>query len=70
MEEILNICDVKGDDDLQVYRLNNDKAIAWLKAKVLNCVLCKQNLFSLYSLVPVMENLQKLRIFFHLSVGD
>jgi len=34
-EEILNICDVKGDDDLQVYRLNNDKAIAWLKAKVI-----------------------------------
>ncbi|KAJ7378015.1 Ribonuclease H2 subunit B [Desmophyllum pertusum] len=33
-EEILNICDVKGDDDLQVYRLNNDKAIAWLKVKV------------------------------------
>ena len=34
-EEILNICDVKGDDDLQVYRLNNDKAMAWLKAKVM-----------------------------------
>ncbi|XP_078379595.1 ribonuclease H2 subunit B-like isoform X1 [Oculina patagonica] len=33
-EEILNICDIKGDDDLQVYRLNNDKAIAWLKTKV------------------------------------
>jgi len=33
-EETLNICDVKVDDDLQVYRLNNDKVIAWLKAKV------------------------------------
>ena len=32
--ELLNICDIKGDDDLQVYRLNNDKAIAWLKTKV------------------------------------
>lgn len=33
-DEILNICDVKGDDDLQVFRLNNDKTTAWLKAKV------------------------------------
>jgi len=33
-DELLNICDIKGDDDLQVYRLNNDKTIAWLKAKV------------------------------------
>ncbi|XP_073256562.1 ribonuclease H2 subunit B-like [Porites lutea] len=33
-DELLNICDVKEDDDLQVYRLNNDKTIAWLKTKV------------------------------------
>ena len=32
--ELLNICDIKGDDELQVYRLNNDKAVAWLKTKV------------------------------------
>ena len=37
-EEILNICDVKDDDDFQAYRLNNDKAVAWLKAKVLECL--------------------------------
>ena len=35
-DELLNICDTKGDDDLQVYRLNSDKAVAWLKAKVHN----------------------------------
>lgn len=33
-DELLNICDAKGDDDLQVYRLNSDKTVAWLKAKV------------------------------------
>ena len=32
------MCDCKGDDDLQVYRLNNDKAIAWLKGKVMYCI--------------------------------
>ncbi|CAH3120028.1 unnamed protein product [Pocillopora meandrina] len=33
-DEILNICDVKGDDDLQVFRLDKEKTIAWLKTKV------------------------------------
>ena len=33
-DELLNICDVKGDDDLQAYRLNDEKTIAWLKLKV------------------------------------
>ena len=33
-DEILNICNVKGDDDLQVFRLDKEKTIAWLKTKV------------------------------------
>ncbi|XP_031554878.1 ribonuclease H2 subunit B-like [Actinia tenebrosa] len=32
-----NVCDCKGNDDLQAYRLNEDKLIAWLKTKV-ECV--------------------------------
>lgn len=32
--ELLNISDVKRDHDIQAYRLNKDKTIAWLKLKV------------------------------------
>lgn len=33
-DTLSNVCDCKGDDDLQAYRLNEDKLIAWLKTKV------------------------------------
>lgn len=39
-DELLNICDVKGDDDLQAYRLNDEKTIAWLKLKVQHTTDC------------------------------
>ncbi|EDO46023.1 predicted protein [Nematostella vectensis] len=36
-ESLTSVCDCKGDDDLHVYRINEDKTMAWLKTKV-ECV--------------------------------
>lgn len=58
-DEILNICDVKGDDDFQAYRLNNDKAIAWLKAKVLKCLVLSERIEPL--LVPSFTRARQLQ---------
>ena len=50
-EEMTVICDCKGDDDLQVFRINEDKVIAWLKTKVslffTQLVLAQKYLFKL-----------------------
>ncbi|KAK3699391.1 hypothetical protein QZH41_018562, partial [Actinostola sp. cb2023] len=44
-DTLSSVCDCKGDDDLQAYRLNEDKLTAWLKAKV-ECVANKLQLSS------------------------
>lgn len=33
-DDLRLLCDVKGEDDLVVCKLNDDKVIAWLKTKV------------------------------------
>ena len=34
-EDMTNVCDMKGDDDLQVFRINEEKLLAWLQRKVM-----------------------------------
>ena len=35
-EDMANICDMKGDDDLQAYRISEDRVLAWLRQKVIS----------------------------------
>lgn len=42
-DDLRLLCDVKGEDDLVVCKLNDDKVIAWLKTKVEQTKDCLQN---------------------------
>lgn len=57
-DTLTNVCDCKGDDDLQAYRLNEDKLIAWLKTKVNSIV----DLYIIHKQPNSSSNLSQLNI--------